>query len=83
MIQNLFCSVPGDGGSQIEARVNRSIPIHFWCYDHTDWFDLWLNIGKIIINMHYLCHFVLINTKYHSFTFIIAIPFLKAQLCYN
>lgn len=40
--------VPGDGGSQIEARINRTKSIHFWCYDHTDWYDLWLNIEQML-----------------------------------
>jgi len=40
--------VPGDGGSQIEARIDRSESLHFWCYDHTDWYDLWLNIEQMI-----------------------------------
>jgi hypothetical protein len=41
----LYLLVPGDGGSQIEARINRTDSTHWWCYNHSDWFDLWLNIG--------------------------------------
>jgi len=40
--------VPGDGGSQIEAKINRTQSIHFWCYDHSDWYDLWLNIEQML-----------------------------------
>ncbi len=44
--------VPGDGGSQIEARINRTESKHWWCFNHSDWFDLWLNIGKLSSYKH-------------------------------
>ncbi|UJR31414.1 hypothetical protein I4U23_018907 [Adineta vaga] len=40
--------IPGDGGSQIWARLNRTVPPpHFFCYRHSDWFELWLNLELI------------------------------------
>jgi lysophospholipase-3 len=37
--------IPGDGGSQIWARLNRTLPPpHFFCTRHTDWFELWLDV---------------------------------------
>ncbi|CAF1643615.1 unnamed protein product, partial [Adineta ricciae] len=40
--------IPGDGGSQIWARLNRTLPPpHFFCYRHSDWFELWLNLELI------------------------------------
>ena len=29
--------VPGDGGSQIEARLNKTEVAHFWCSKTSDW----------------------------------------------
>ena len=40
--------VPGDGGSQIEARLNKSSTKHWWCSKSSDWYDLWLNINQMI-----------------------------------
>jgi len=39
--------VPGDGGSQIEARLNRTLVNHWWCSKESDWYDLWLNIEQM------------------------------------
>ena len=39
--------VPGDGGSQIEARLNKTSG-HWWCSKNTDWYDLWLNINQML-----------------------------------
>jgi len=43
--------VPGDGGSQIEARLNRSSTGHWWCSKSSDWYDLWLNINEMLTFM--------------------------------
>jgi len=40
--------VPGDGGSQIEARLNKTEAAHFWCRKSSDWYDLWLNIEQML-----------------------------------
>eukprot|EP00092_Neocalanus_flemingeri_P104330 GFUD01133612.1.p1 GENE.GFUD01133612.1~~GFUD01133612.1.p1 ORF type:complete len:534 (+),score=122.31 GFUD01133612.1:70-1602(+) len=40
--------VPGDGGSQIEARLNKTSTNHFWCSKVSDWYDLWLNIENML-----------------------------------
>jgi len=40
--------VPGDGGSQIEARLNKTEVAHFWCSKTSDWYDLWLNIEQML-----------------------------------
>ena len=39
--------VPGDGGSQIEARLNKTSG-HWWCAKTSDWYDLWLNINQML-----------------------------------
>jgi len=36
--------VPGDGGSQLEAKLNKTSRIHYICDLVSDWYDLWLNI---------------------------------------
>ena len=63
----LYDLVPGDGGSQFEAKLNKSHAIHRWCYVFTeDWFPLWLNIellapgvlGCTVDNLRYLPFFI-------------------------
>lgn len=37
--------VPGDGGSQVDARLNKPSTVHYICDKTTkDWFNLWLNL---------------------------------------
>jgi len=36
--------IPGDGGSRIEARLNKTWVPHYFCYKKADWFELWLNV---------------------------------------
>ncbi|XP_068241511.1 lysosomal phospholipase A and acyltransferase-like [Palaemon carinicauda] len=40
--------IPGDGGSQMEAKLNKSQTIHYICSKMTDWFDLWLNMELLV-----------------------------------
>jgi lysophospholipase-3 len=41
--------IPGDGGSQIWARLNRTLPPpHFFCARHSDWFELWLDLRILV-----------------------------------
>lgn len=41
--------IPGDGGSQIWARLNRTLPPpHFFCSRHSNWFELWLDLRLIL-----------------------------------
>lgn len=35
--------VPGDGGCQIEARLNKTTSPHWYCYKQSDWYTLWLS----------------------------------------
>lgn len=48
--------VPGDGGSQLQARLNKTERIHYICALQSDWYDIWLNIhllAPIIIDCLY------------------------------
>lgn len=38
------CLVPGDGGSQFEARLDKPSVVHRYCVRKADWFELWLNL---------------------------------------
>ena len=38
--------VPGDGGCQIEARLNRTQVAHWWCKKTSDW---WVHLCCICI----------------------------------
>lgn len=40
--------VPGDGGSQVEAKLNKTQRVHFICSYTSDWFDLWLNLEQMV-----------------------------------
>ncbi|KAL7674721.1 hypothetical protein ACOME3_000997 [Neoechinorhynchus agilis] len=40
--------IPGYGGSQIEASLNRTTTIHYFCKKQSDWFTLWLNIPLLV-----------------------------------
>ena len=38
----LLTIVPGDGGSQIEAKLNKTEHVHWFCKTKSDWYTLWL-----------------------------------------
>ena len=40
--------IPGVGGSQLEARLNKTSVPHYVCSKVSDWFDLWLNIHLLV-----------------------------------
>ncbi|CAF0766669.1 unnamed protein product [Didymodactylos carnosus] len=40
--------LPGNAGSQIWAKLNRSSVPHLWCYRHSDWFELWLDVRLLL-----------------------------------
>lgn len=40
-----FYSVPGDGGSQVDAKLNKPSTVHLFCTKQTkDYFNIWLNL---------------------------------------
>lgn len=40
--------IPGDGGSRLEAKLNKKAALHHYCEKKTDWFDLWLNLSLLV-----------------------------------
>jgi lysophospholipase-3 len=41
--------IPGDGGSQIWAQLNRTLPPpHFFCSRHAKLFELWLDLRLLV-----------------------------------
>lgn len=41
--------MPGDGGNQLEAKLNKSETVHYICDKVTkDYYTLWLNIGEFV-----------------------------------
>lgn len=40
--------MPGDGGSQIEAKLNKDDVPHYFCDRSTDFFSLWLNLELLV-----------------------------------
>lgn len=48
--------IPGDGGSQLEARLNKTYRVHYICAEQSDWYDIWLNLhlmGPLLIDCLY------------------------------
>jgi lysophospholipase-3 len=46
---NPIVLVPGDGGSQVEARLNKSTAVHYICEKTTaDYFNIWLNMELLV-----------------------------------
>ncbi|KAJ8867356.1 hypothetical protein PR048_031157 [Dryococelus australis] len=44
-----FILVPGDGGSQVEARLNKTDVVHYVCEKTTeDFFNIWLNMELLV-----------------------------------
>uniref|UniRef100_T1J256 Group XV phospholipase A2 n=1 Tax=Strigamia maritima TaxID=126957 RepID=T1J256_STRMM len=43
------CAVPGDGGSQLEAKLNKPSVVHYICKQKTDYFfTLWLSVSSLV-----------------------------------
>lgn len=40
--------VPGDGGSQMDARLNKPSVVHYICQKTSDWFNIWLNLELLV-----------------------------------
>lgn len=44
-----FSLVPGDGGSQVEAKLNKQTAVHVFCQKTTqDFFNIWLNLELLV-----------------------------------
>ena len=39
--------MPGDGGSQFEAEIDKPSVVHIWCTKKSKWFSLWLNLEQL------------------------------------
>ena len=40
--------VPGDGGSQLDAKLDKPDVPHYFCEKKTDYFSLWLNLELLV-----------------------------------
>lgn len=64
--------VPGDGGSQVEAKLNKTSTIHYYCEKTTsDFFNIWLN-PKLLVPLVIECwidNVLVINKKIKFFVF--------------
>merc|ERR1719154_599858 len=40
--------VPGNGGNQLEAKVDKPSTVSYWCYKTRDWHSLWLNPKDLV-----------------------------------
>ena len=45
----LLVTVPGDGGSQVEAKLSKDKVVHYLCEKTTqDFFNIWLNMELLV-----------------------------------
>lgn len=40
--------VPGDGGNQLDAQLNKTSSSHLYCVKHAEWFNIWLNLEQLV-----------------------------------
>lgn len=40
--------VPGTGGSQLQAKLNKPSVKHFYCSKTSDWYTLWLSVTQLL-----------------------------------
>ncbi|CAB3230343.1 unnamed protein product [Arctia plantaginis] len=40
--------IPGDGGSQMEAKLNKTHVVHYICEKTSDFFNIWLNLELLV-----------------------------------
>lgn len=46
--------IPGDGGSQLEAKLNKPSTVAWYCWKKTDnWYNLWLSVRLLIPKVIY------------------------------
>lgn len=44
-----FFLVPGDGGSQLDAKLSKSQVVHYVCEKNSnDYFNIWLNLELLV-----------------------------------
>lgn len=60
--------VPGDGGSQLEARLNKTSRVHYLCALQSDWFDLWLNMHLLLPGYQFDCFIDNMRLEYNRTT---------------
>ncbi len=41
--------IPGTGGNQMEARLNRTDVVADYCTKTSDWFRIWLNVWNKVV----------------------------------
>lgn len=43
------CSVPGNLGNRLEAKIDKPTLVHWLCYKKTEkWFPLWIDLNMFI-----------------------------------
>lgn len=41
-------AVPGDGGSQLDAKLNKPEVVHYVCAKQSDYYNVWLNLELLV-----------------------------------
>lgn len=64
----IVLKVPGDGGSQVEAKINKTTVVHYLCEKvSTEYFNIWLNL-ELLVPVIIDC-WVIVVIFYISYTF--------------
>lgn len=60
-------TVPGDGGSQVEASLNKPATVHYYCEKSADFFNIWLN-PKLLVPLVIQCWIDNVKLNYDNVT---------------
>lgn len=64
----IILKVPGDGGSQVEAKINKTTVVHYLCEKvSAEYFNIWLNL-ELLVPVIIDC-WVIVDIFYISYTF--------------
>lgn len=59
--------VPGDGGNQLDAQLNKTDSAHYYCQKHADWFNIWLNL-ELLVPLFISCWIDNVKLQYDNIT---------------
>ncbi|CAH0556856.1 unnamed protein product [Brassicogethes aeneus] len=64
---NPIILIPGDGGNQLEAKLNRTNAVHYICEKVSDYFNIWLNL-ELLVPLVIDCWIDNIKLEYNNVT---------------
>ena len=69
--------VIGDGGSQMQLKLDKPSTVHFWCDKKSDWFTNWVSVEELLPetidcfadNMRYVKYVKSPDVKFNKFKY--------------